>query len=120
MRRPCWTTACGPWRTNTTRVTLEEAINAANELLQQDNPDLAALQNAQAALQTASDGVNVSMQELAAQNAYSYAGDFGVQTGTDDDNDDVELTTPSVKPENPNPNENQDDENKVLPEGEGE
>lgn len=107
---------------NTTRVTLEEAINAANELLQQDNPDLAALQNAQAALQSASDGVNVSMQELAAQNAYSYAGDFGVQTGTDDDNDDVEPTTPtpSVKPENPNPNENQDDENKVPPEGGGE
>ena len=74
---------------NTTRVTLEEAINAANELLQQDNPDLAALQNAQAALQSASDGVNVSMQELAAQNAtanngyYDYGyGDFGGQWGT--------------------------------------
>lgn len=66
---------------NTTRVTLEEAINAANELLQQDNPDLAALQNAQAALQSASDGVNASMQELAAQNAYSYAGDLGGGAG---------------------------------------
>ena len=64
---------------NTTRVTLEEAINAANELLQQDNPDLAALQNAQAALQSASDGVNVSMQELAAQNATANNGyyDYG-------------------------------------------
>lgn len=103
---------------NTTRVTLEEAINTANALLQQDDPDLKALQDAQTALQSASDGVNASMEELAAQNAYSY----GVQTGTDNDNDDVEPTTPtpSVKPENPNTNENQDDENKVLPEREGE
>ena len=82
---------------NTTRVTLEEAINAANELLQQDNPDLAALQNAQAALQSASDGVNVSMQELAAQNAtanngyydYGYASNRGPTDngGLQDDDD---------------------------------
>lgn len=112
---------------NTTRVTLEEAINAANELLQQDNPDLAALQNAQAALQLASDGVNSSMQELAAQNAtanngyydYGYAGNLGGPTDTDDDNGDVTPPTtspPSVEPENPNLNENQDDGNKVSPE----
>lgn len=112
---------------NTTRVTLEEAINAANELLQQDNPDLAALQNAQAALQSASDGVNSSMQELAAQNAtanngyydYGYAGNLGGPTDTDDDNGDVTPPTtspPSVEPENPNLNENQDDGNKVSPE----
>lgn len=82
---------------NTTRVTLEEAINAANELLQQDNPDLAALQNAQAALQSASDGVNASMQELAAQNAtanngyydYGYASNRGPTDngGLQDDDD---------------------------------
>lgn len=70
---------------NTTRVTLEEAINAANTLLQQDDPDLKALQDAQTALQSASDGVNASMEELAAQNAtanngyynYGYTGDLG-------------------------------------------
>ena len=70
---------------NTTRVTLEEAINTANALLQQDDPDLKALQDAQTALQSASDGVNASMEELAAQNAtanngyynYGYTGDLG-------------------------------------------
>lgn len=74
---------------NTTRVTLEEAINAANALLQQDDPDLKALQDAQTALQSASDGVNASMEELAAQNAtanngyynYGYTGDLGGGAG---------------------------------------
>ena len=74
---------------NTTRVTLEEAINTANALLQQDDPDLKALQDAQTALQSASDGVNASMEELAAQNAtanngyynYGYTGDLGGGAG---------------------------------------
>lgn len=54
---------------NSTRVTLEEAINAANDLLQQDDPDLTAMQDAQTALQNASDGVNASMEALSAQTA---------------------------------------------------
>ena len=74
---------------NATRVTLEEAINTANALLQQDDPDLKSLQDAQTALQSASDGVNASMEELAAQNAtanngyynYGYTGDLGGGAG---------------------------------------
>ena len=79
---------------NTTRVTLEEAINTANALLQQDDPDLKALQDAQTALQSASDGVNASMEELAAQNAtnnngyydYGYAGGGGGRFAPGGDN----------------------------------
>ena len=79
---------------NTTRVTLEEAINTANALLQQDDPDLKALQDAQTALQSASDGVNASMEELAAQNAtnnngyydYGYAGGGGGRVAPGGDN----------------------------------
>lgn len=52
---------------NSTRVTLEEAIDAANEMLQRQDADLPSLQTAQSALQTASDGVNASMQALSAQ-----------------------------------------------------
>ena len=79
---------------NTTRVTLEESINTANALLQQDDPDLKALQDAQTALQSASDGVNASMEELAAQNAtnnngyydYGYAGGGGGRVAPGGDN----------------------------------
>lgn len=85
---------------NATRVTLEEAINTANALLQQDDPDLKSLQDAQTALQSASDGVNASMEELAAQNAtadngyYNY--DYGYTYGdTGGDTTPVVPETPS-------------------------
>lgn len=108
---------------NTTRVTLEEAINAANELLQQDNPDLAALQNAQAALQSASDGVNASMQELAAQNAtanngyydYGYASNRGpTDNGGLQDDDDSKHSSDTDKG-----SESSDDGNSSSADGSG-
>lgn len=76
---------------NTTRVTLEEAINTANALLQQDDPDLKALQDAQTALQSAGDGVNASMEELAAQNAQ--------QNATTDNGYYTDIPTTPVVPE---------------------
>lgn len=76
---------------NATRVTLEEAINTANALLQQDDPDLKSLQDAQTALQSASDGVNASMEELAAQNAQ--------QNATTDNGYYTDIPTTPVVPE---------------------
>ena len=120
---------------NTTRVTLEEAINTANALLQQDDPDLKALQDAQTALQSASDGVNASMEELAAQNAtnnngyydYGYAGggDGRVAPGGDNGGDTANSGPVSSSddtnnaPETPNTSADQNSDGNV-PSGTGE
>jgi hypothetical protein len=53
---------------NSTRVTLETAIKTANTLLGQNKPDTAAMQNALTGLQTASDAVKSSMNDLVVQN----------------------------------------------------
>lgn len=95
---------------NATRVTLEEAINAANALLQQqDDPDLKALRDAQTALQSASDGVNASMEELAAQNAQQntttdngyYNGDYGYLYGNTGGDTTPIVPTPPTTPSEP-------------------
>ena len=54
---------------NTTRVALEQAIDIANTALQSGDADLKTLEDAQEELQRAVDGVNESMEELAAINA---------------------------------------------------
>lgn len=120
---------------NTTRVTLEEAINTANALLQQDDPDLKALQDAQTALQSASDGVNASMEELAAQNAtnnngyydYGYAGGGGGRVAPGGDNGGDTANSGPVSssddtnnaPETPNTSADQNSDGNV-PSGTGE
>ena len=120
---------------NTTRVTLEEAINTANALLQQDDPDLKALQDAQTALQSASDGVNASMEELAAQNAtnnngyydYGYAGGGGGRVAPGGDNGGDTANSGPVSssddtnnaPETPNTSADQNSDGSV-PSGTGE
>ena len=120
---------------NATRVTLEEAINTANALLQQDDPDLKALQDAQTALQSASDGVNASMEELAAQNAtnnngyydYGYAGGGGGRVAPGGDNGDDTANSGPVSssddtnnaPETPNTSADQNS-NGNVPSGTGE
>jgi hypothetical protein len=53
---------------NSTRVALENAIKTANTLLGQNKPDAAAMQNALTGLQTASDAVKSSMNDLVVQN----------------------------------------------------
>ncbi|MCH3975161.1 MAG: FIVAR domain-containing protein [Bifidobacterium tibiigranuli] len=53
---------------NSTRVALETAIKTANDLLGQNKPDAAAMQNALTGLQTASDAVKSSMNDLVVQN----------------------------------------------------
>jgi hypothetical protein len=53
---------------NSTRVALETAIKTANTLLGQNKPDAAAMQNALTGLQTASDAVKSSMNDLVVQN----------------------------------------------------
>lgn len=121
---------------NATRVTLEEAINAANALLQQqDDPDLKALRDAQTALQSASDGVNASMEELAAQNAtnnngyydYGYAGGGGGRVAPGGDNGGDTANSGPVSssddtnnaPETPNTSADQNSDGNV-PSGTGE
>ena len=120
---------------NATRVTLEEAINTANALLQQDDPDLKSLQDAQTALQSASDGVNASMEELAAQNAtnnngyydYGYAGGGGGRVAPGGDNGGDTANSGPVSssddtnnaPETPNTSADQNSDGNV-PSGTGE
>lgn len=98
---------------DSTRVTLQDAINSATTLLQNNDADLKSLQDAQAALQSASDGVNASMEELAAANAqqqlqqqYNYgywtgpSVDTDSGTGTDTGTGTSETPQPS-QPEQP-------------------
>jgi hypothetical protein len=53
---------------NSTRVALEDAIKTANDLLGQNKPDTVAMQKALTGLQTASDSVKASMNDLVVQN----------------------------------------------------
>ncbi|WP_133122374.1 hypothetical protein [Bifidobacterium simiarum] len=69
-----------------TRVQLQIALGNANTLLDQDDPDLTAVQNAISALSTASANVEASMQELQNQNANSTQSNDGTQDGTTTDN----------------------------------
>lgn len=78
---------------DTTRTTLAAAIDAANALLQQDDPDTKAMQDAMTQLQTASDAVNASMQALAEQNA---AAQQQAQNQTTTNQQTVPTPTPEV------------------------